>query len=124
MIRRPPRSTLFPYTTLFRSNPFSRLPLKTSVAAWVEQTPPEFLFAVKASRYLTHVKRLTDLRVGIERYYERIEPLVQSSKLGPILWQLPANFRRDDARLAAALARSGGDTAGLQSTCNLVCRLL
>src|SRR5207253_9048515 len=86
------------------NNTFSRRPPKASVAAWVEQTPPEFLFAVKASRYLTHVKRLTDLRAGIERYYERIEPLVQSSKLGPVLWQLPANFRRNDDRLAAALA--------------------
>jgi uncharacterized protein YecE (DUF72 family) len=70
----------------------------------VEQTPPEFVFAVKASRYLTHVKRLTDLGRGIERYYACIEPLVRSPKLGPVLWQLPATFRRDDDRLAAALA--------------------
>ncbi|HSC91067.1 MAG TPA: DUF72 domain-containing protein [Gaiellaceae bacterium] len=83
---------------------FYRLPRERSVAGWVAGTPPGFLFAVKASRYLTHVKRLTDLGTGIERFYERIAPLVASPKLGPVLWQLPATFRRDDERLAAALA--------------------
>jgi uncharacterized protein YecE (DUF72 family) len=92
------------FDTVEVNNTFYRLPLKTSVARWVEQTPPNFVFAVKASRYLTHIKRLTDLGGGIERYYERLEPLVRSPKLGPVLWQLPANFRRDDERLGAALA--------------------
>jgi uncharacterized protein YecE (DUF72 family) len=85
------------------NNTFYRLPLKSSVAAWVEQTPPHFLFSIKASRYLTHIKRLTDLRGGVARYFERVEPLVNSPKLGPVLWQLPATFKRDDDRLAAAL---------------------
>jgi uncharacterized protein YecE (DUF72 family) len=92
------------FDTVEVNNTFYRLPLKTSVAAWVEQTPSDFLFAVKASRYLTHIKRLTDLTGGIERYYERLEPLVRSPKLGPVLWQFPATFRRNDDRLAAALA--------------------
>jgi uncharacterized protein YecE (DUF72 family) len=82
---------------------FYRLPRREAVARWVEQTPPGFVFAVKASRYLTHLRRLTDLGGGIERFYERIEPLVRSPKLGPVLWQLPANFHRDDQRLANAL---------------------
>ena len=84
---------------------FYRLPTKKAVAGWVEQTPADFVFAVKASRYLTHVKRLTDLGPGIKRFYERLEPLRESPKLGPVLWQLPENFRRDDDRLADALAR-------------------
>jgi uncharacterized protein YecE (DUF72 family) len=92
------------FDTVEVNNTFYRLPLRSSVAAWVEQTPSDFVFAVKASRYLTHVKRLTDLERGLERYYERIEPLVRSPKLGPVLWQLPPNFRRDDDRLAGALA--------------------
>jgi uncharacterized protein YecE (DUF72 family) len=75
------------------------------VAGWAEQTPPDFVFAVKASRYLTHIKRLADLETGVERFYERIEPLIDAGKLGPVLWQLPPTFRRDDERLAAALAR-------------------
>ena len=82
---------------------FYRLPTRKAVAGWVEQSPDGFLFAVKASRYLTHIKRLTDLGQGIERFYERLEPLVDSPKLGPVLWQLPESFRRDDERLAAAL---------------------
>jgi uncharacterized protein YecE (DUF72 family) len=92
------------FDTVEVNNTFYRLPLKTSVAKWVEQTPSHFLFTVKASRYLTHIKRLTDLGGGIQRFYERIEPLVRSPKLGPVLWQLPATFRRDDDRLARALA--------------------
>jgi uncharacterized protein YecE (DUF72 family) len=71
----------------------------------VEQTPDDFVFALKASRYLTHMKRLTEMERGVARYYERIEPLVGTPKLGPIVWQLPANFHRDDERLASALER-------------------
>ena len=82
---------------------FYRLPRAEAVARWVEQTPPDFVFTIKASRYLTHIRRLTDLEDGVQRFYERIEPLVRSPKLGPVLWQLPGNFRRDDERLAAAL---------------------
>jgi uncharacterized protein YecE (DUF72 family) len=91
------------FGTVEVNNTFYRLPLKTTVARWVDETPPDFVFAVKASRYLTHVKRLTDLGEGVRRYYERLEPLVRSPKLGPVLWQLPANFRRDDERLAGTL---------------------
>jgi uncharacterized protein YecE (DUF72 family) len=91
------------FDTVEVNNTFYRLPLRSSVAAWVEQTPPDFLFTIKASRYLTHIRRLTDLHGGIARYYERVEPLVRSPKLGPVLWQLPASFKRDDDRLAAAL---------------------
>jgi uncharacterized protein YecE (DUF72 family) len=83
---------------------FYRLPTVKAVQGWVEGSPPGFLFAVKASRYLTHIKRLTDLGGGPTRFYERIAPLVASPKLGPVLWQLPATFHRDDERLAQALA--------------------
>jgi uncharacterized protein YecE (DUF72 family) len=97
------------YATLFDTvevnNTFYRLPRRTSVAGWVERTGAEFVLAVKASRYLTHIKRLTDLGPGVERFYECIEPLVESGKLGPVLWQLPGNFRRDDDRLASALGQ-------------------
>jgi uncharacterized protein YecE (DUF72 family) len=92
------------FDTLEVNNTFYRLPRRESVAAWVAETPPGFLFAVKASRYLTHMKRLTDLGRGVERFYQRIDPLVRSPKMGPVLWQLPENFHRDDERLASALA--------------------
>jgi uncharacterized protein YecE (DUF72 family) len=102
------RNWLAHYATAFDTvevnSTFYRLASRDAVAKWVEQTPDGFLFSLKASRYLTHIKRLADLEAGIARYYERIEPLVRSPKLGPIVWQLPANFHRDDERLAGALA--------------------
>ena len=105
----PQRRWLEHYATLFDTvevnNTFYRLPARSAVASWVEGTPPAFLFSVKASRFLTHMKRLTDMGRGVERFYERIQPLSESRKLGPVLWQLPETFRRDDERLAFALER-------------------
>jgi uncharacterized protein YecE (DUF72 family) len=92
------------FETVEVNSTFYRLPSRDAVARWVEQTPEDFVFALKASRYLTHIKRLTNLDQSIGRFYERIEPLVATPKLGPVLWQLPANFTRDDNRLASALA--------------------
>ncbi len=82
---------------------FYAIPDRRTLERWLTQTPDDFLFTVKASRYLTHIKRLTDLPAAIGRFYERIEPLVESPKMGPVLWQLPGNFHRDDERLAGAL---------------------
>ncbi|MBA3476165.1 MAG: DUF72 domain-containing protein [Actinobacteria bacterium] len=82
---------------------FYRLPTVKAVEGWVNQTPADFVFTLKMSRYVTHVKRLRDLGPSMALYYSRIEPLVGSSKLGPVLWQLPPTFKRDDARLAEAL---------------------
>jgi uncharacterized protein YecE (DUF72 family) len=104
----PSRRWLAHYAELFDTveinNTFYRLPRRESVAAWVAESPPGFLFAVKASRFLTHMKRLTDMGQGVRRFYGRIEPLVESPKMGPVLWQLPENFHRNDERLAGALA--------------------
>lgn len=91
------------FDTVEINTTFYRLPKVTAVEGWVEQTPAGFVFAVKASRYLTHIRRLRDLDEGVSRFYERIEPLVRSAKLGPVLWQLPPTFKRDDERLASAL---------------------
>ncbi len=83
---------------------FYRLPRAEVVARWAASTPESFCFAVKASRYLTHVKRLGEVREGVALLDERIAPLRAAEKLGPVLWQLPASFPRDDERLASALA--------------------
>jgi uncharacterized protein YecE (DUF72 family) len=93
------------FDTVEVNSTFYRLASRDAVADWVDRTPGEFLFAVKASRYLTHMKRLTDLDRGVGRFLERIEPMIDAGRLGPVLWQLPENFHRDDERLAAALAR-------------------
>jgi uncharacterized protein YecE (DUF72 family) len=93
------------FDTVEVNNTFYRLPRRDAVANWERTAPPEFTFAIKASRYLTHIKRLSDLGPGLQRFYERIEPLLVTPKMGPVLWQLPPTFRRDDERLARALER-------------------
>jgi uncharacterized protein YecE (DUF72 family) len=87
------------FDTVEVNSTFYRLARREAVAGWVSQTPPEFLFAVKASRYLTHIRRLREIEEGIKRFYEPIEPLIEAGRLGPVLWQLPENFHRDDERL-------------------------
>ena len=91
------------FDTVEVNSTFYRLARRDAVAGWVEQTPAEFQFAVKASRYLTHVKRLLDVRDSVARFYEPLEPMRDAGKLGPVLWQLPENFHRDDRRLAGWL---------------------
>jgi uncharacterized protein YecE (DUF72 family) len=91
------------FDTVELNNTFYRLPSPSAVEGWIERTPTRFTFAVKASRYLTHVKRLNEPAKGVARFWESIEALERASKLGPVLWQLPENFKRDDERLEGAL---------------------
>ena len=111
----PKRLWLERYSELFDTvevnSTFYGLPKRSTVEHWAEATPPAFLFACKISRYITHVKRLADspakgfeLDEGVKRFLGALEPLQEAGKLGPILWQLPPNFQRDDARLDAALS--------------------
>jgi uncharacterized protein YecE (DUF72 family) len=93
------------FDTVEVNSTFYRLASRQAVARWAEQTPPGFLFAVKASRYLTHIKRLREMGDGVARFLEPLEPLVEAGKLGPVLWQLPPNFGRDDALLEDALGQ-------------------
>jgi uncharacterized protein YecE (DUF72 family) len=106
--RLPPRRWLEFYAQRFDTvevnATFYRLPRPAAVATWVATSPPDFLFAVKMSRYVTHVQRLRELGPSMELFYERLDPLARSPKLGPVLWQLPGTFRRDDDRLGEALA--------------------
>ena len=87
------------FDTVEVNSTFYRLAKPDAVARWVEQTPAAFTFAVKGSRFLTHMKRLTDLDRGIRRFYAPLEPMIEAGKLGPVLWQLPDSFRADVARL-------------------------
>jgi uncharacterized protein YecE (DUF72 family) len=106
--RTPASRWLSHYATVFDTvevnATFYRLPETKTTQAWAEQVPDDFVFAVKGSRYLTHMRRLRDMGAGLERFWERLEPLREAGKLGPVLWQLPGNFHRDDERLAGALA--------------------
>jgi uncharacterized protein YecE (DUF72 family) len=104
----PPKRWLEHYAGLFDTveinNTFYRLPRETAVRGWVEQSPRGFLFSVKMSRYITHIRRLGGLETGIPLFYDRITPLYLSPKMGPVLWQLPPTFKRNDERLATTLA--------------------
>lgn len=93
-------ATRFPTVEL--NNPFYRLPTAAMFQRWREVTPPDFQFAVKASRYITHVKRLRDVKAELARFMERATQL--GSKLGPVLFQLPPNQPADLPRLSEFLA--------------------
>jgi uncharacterized protein YecE (DUF72 family) len=107
--RLPPRRWLEFYAQEFDTvevnSTFYRLPRESAVANWIDQTPPHFVFTIKMSRYVTHVKRLRELGASLALFYDKIGPLVRSSKFGPVLWQLPPTFKRDDERLREALAQ-------------------
>lgn len=104
----PQRSWLEHYATAFDTvevnSTFYNLPSAKTVAAWIEQTPAEFRFTVKASRYITHIKRLNSPEKYVERFLTAIEPLQEAGRLEAVLWQLPPSFKRNDERLDAALA--------------------
>ena len=92
----PARRWLERYSELFDTveinSTFYGLPSRSAVDGWVRQTPSGFVAAVKASRYMTHVKRLRKMRDGVARFLEAVEPLAASGKLGPVLWQLPGDL--------------------------------
>ena len=67
---------------------------------WCDQTPDDFLFSIKGSRYITHMLKLKNVETPLATFFA--QGLLQFGKrLGPILWQLPANFKYDPARLEA-----------------------
>jgi uncharacterized protein YecE (DUF72 family) len=90
------------FSTVEVNNAFYRLPERATFEGWRDRTPADFVVAVKASRYLTHVKRLREPREPVERLLARAAGL--GSKLGPVLVQLPPTLRADPAALDAALA--------------------
>ncbi len=84
-------------------------------ASWAEQTPDDFVFAVKGSRFITHLKKLTDVRTPLANFFAS-GVLALDRKLGPLLWQLPPNLGFDSARLSDffdQLPRSLGAAASL-----------
>jgi uncharacterized protein YecE (DUF72 family) len=97
------------YATLFDTvevnNAFYRLPSAETFAQWARRTPDGFVVTVKASRYLTHVRRLKDPYEPVELFVGRARHL--GRKLGPVLVQLPPRFRAAPDRLDATLAAFG-----------------
>jgi uncharacterized protein YecE (DUF72 family) len=83
------------------NNTFYRLPPESAVNAWRETSPPGFRFAVKGSRFITHMKKLKDPEPALEKFFQRAGLL--GRKLGPVLFQLPPHWPPDEARFAAFL---------------------
>jgi uncharacterized protein YecE (DUF72 family) len=102
-------------TSIEINGSFYALQRPASYLHWYAQTPPGFVFAIKGPRYITHLKRLRDVRVPLANFFAS-GPLALREKLGPVLWQLPPNFRYDADVLAAffaGLPRSTGEAAYL-----------
>src|SRR4051812_20771244 len=78
------------FSTVEVNSTFYGLPTLKTTQNWQLQVPDDFRFAIKASRYLTHQKRLHDCQDGLKRFFDRLVPLRQKS--GPILFQLPPSF--------------------------------
>jgi len=72
---------------------FYRLVPEKTYEAWHQKVKPDFLFAVKGSRYITHIKRLKDFEASLDRFFQTINGL--AGNLGPVLFQLPANYHKN-----------------------------
>lgn len=89
------------FPTVELNNPFYRLPTADMFQRWREATPEGFQFAVKASRYITHIRRLQDVGGEVQLFRERAEHL--GPKLGPVLFQLPPTQQLDLPRFTKFL---------------------
>lgn len=102
----PQREWLPCYTARFPTvevnNTFYALPRETTFDRWREVTPPDFRFVVKASRYITHIRRLRDAKDPVDLFWSRATRL--GPKLGPVLFQTPPNLPADAGVLAEFLS--------------------
>jgi uncharacterized protein YecE (DUF72 family) len=85
------------FSTVELNNSFYRLPSEQVFSNWRATSPEGFRYAVKVSRFITHIKRLKDVAEPIETFLQRARHL--NEKLGPLLYQLPPNMHRNDERL-------------------------
>ena len=90
------------FTTVELNNSFYRLPSEDAFTNWRDSSPANFAFAVKVSRFITHIKRLKNTQEAVETFLSRARIL--GEKLGPLLYQLPPNMHRDDGRLESFLS--------------------
>ncbi len=90
------------FTTVELNNSFYRLPSETAFINWRDSSSNGFVFAVKVSRFITHIKRLRDVEEPLHNFLVRAALL--EDKLGPLLYQLPPNMKRNDDTLEAFLA--------------------
>lgn len=89
------------FDTVEINNTFYNLPKEQTIRTWHDRAPEDFLYSVKASRYITHIKRLKEVDEGLTRFFETIDPLKEH--LGPVLYQLPPSLRKDIGLLGTFL---------------------
>jgi uncharacterized protein YecE (DUF72 family) len=85
------------FDTVELNNTFYHLPKPQFLKRWHNLTPKNFLYAVKANRYITHIKRLKDPQEVLDRFFDAVGIL--KKKLGPVLYQLPPSLHKDLNRL-------------------------
>lgn len=90
------------FDTVELNNTFYQLPNESTFDSWRDSTPPAFLYAVKGSRFITHMIKLKDAERGLVNFLPRAERL--GPKLGPILWQLPPGWKLNVERLEEFLS--------------------
>jgi uncharacterized protein YecE (DUF72 family) len=83
---------------------FRAFPTATTLAGWLAATPASFRFSFKAPQRITHFSRLRDCHEIVGRFVDVLEPIRAAGKLGPLLFQLPPNFKADPALLADFLS--------------------
>ncbi len=83
---------------------FRSFPRRTAIDSWLAQTAEDFRFSFKAPQRITHFQRLQDCGPTLEAFDGAIAPVADAGRLGPVLFQLPPNFKADEARLAQFLA--------------------
>lgn len=83
---------------------FRQLLQETTIQKWMDETPEHFLFTVKAHQVLTHIKRLKQAEEFLKRFLMTLESMERARRLGPILFQLPPNFKVDQTTLSEFLA--------------------
>jgi uncharacterized protein YecE (DUF72 family) len=91
-------------TSIEINGSFYALQKPESYRKWRDQTPDDFVFAVKGSRFITHMKRLADAEEPLARFFGS-GVFELGAKLGPVLWQLPESFQYDEERLATFFGR-------------------
>jgi len=89
------------FTTVELNNSFYRLPSERAFVNWRESSPGDFVFSVKVSRFITHIKRLKNVQEPLQNFLTRADFL--QHKLGPLLYQLPPGMKRNDETLEAFL---------------------
>lgn len=98
------------FSTIEINGSFYSLQRPQSYALWYEQTPADFVFALKGPRYITHMKRLKNVRQALANFFAS-GVFNLKEKLGPVLWQFPPNFQYDRARFAEFFELLPRDTA-------------